>query len=72
MEEVQQVATDGDEKSAIEKTQTEEAKIFPRCNNKTAVRKPEEVIIQLSSMLIRSWLDQVSYLVYTLKKMLIN
>lgn len=34
--------------------------------------KPEEVIAQLASMLIRSQLDQVSYLGHTLAKMLIN
>lgn len=38
----------------------------------TAVCKPEEVIAQLASMLIRSQLDQVFYLGHTLAKMLIN
>lgn len=38
----------------------------------TAVCKPEEVIAQIASMLIRAQLDQVSYLGHTLAKMLIN
>lgn len=53
-EEVLQVTKVKDEKSAVGKTPTEEANLFPGCNNKTVVCKPEEVIIQLSSVLIRS------------------
>lgn len=56
-EEVQHVTEDGDEKSAAGKTPAEEAGLFPGCNKTTVVCKPEEVIIQLSSVLIRSLLD---------------
>lgn len=71
-EEIQQVTEDGDEKSAVGKTPAEEVNLFLGCKNKIVVCKPEEVIIQLSSVLTRLQLDQVFCLEYTLKKMLIN
>lgn len=65
-----QFTRDGDEKSAVWKTPAE-ANLPPGCNT-GLLCKPEEVIAQLASMLIRSQLDQVSYLGHILAKMLIN